>query len=264
MSAQSTKTTTTKSTPTERKVPLHQVQAQLQIIEELLNQLEVLAIAEPGEDLDLSEAEAAQLIEQKQQALALELQQLQQENQLLYDQAINRILNRAAFETRQWVGQEAVAKYYRTQASVLGQEIDRSKRRIRSIKRTIASSLQFRGETRFKTVQHLDYLQVTAPLNRQEALRTKRMLLTVEFDQVVLQSMGTEGGREMTETLDADTRHQGTIPLSLAPLLAAFRGIESEQVEIQLDSQISNPTKGQVADQEHEFRLLLTFIDTPL
>lgn len=100
MSAQSTKTTTAKSTPIARKVPLHKAQVQLQIVEELLNQLEVLTIAEPDEDLDLTDAEAAHLIEQKQQALALELQQLQQENQVFYEQAVNRMLNRAAFETR--------------------------------------------------------------------------------------------------------------------------------------------------------------------
>ena len=89
-------------------MPLREVDAQLQMIEDLLTQLELLAVPEMADLTELEPEQIADLVRAKQQAVALELQQMKQEQQELYAQAINRMLNRAAYETRQLVGQEAM------------------------------------------------------------------------------------------------------------------------------------------------------------
>ena len=137
-----------------RKVPLREVDAQLQMIEDLLNQLEVLAVPEMAELTELGPEQIADLVQAKQQAVALELQQMKQEQQGLYAQAINRMLNRAAYETRQLVGEEATARYYRAQASTLAEDVARRRSRVNSIKGVIAASLRLQGETRLTTAQH--------------------------------------------------------------------------------------------------------------
>lgn len=199
MVARSTKVAAVKPGSTaERKVPLHEAQSQLQTVEELLTQLEVLAISEPVNDLGLSEDETARLIQQKQQAIALELRQIQQENQAFYEQAVNRMLNRAAFETRQWVGQEAIAKYYRTQASVLSQEVDRSKKRIQSIKGTIASSLQMLEESRFRTTQHKMHLitSVRVEIREDQVPELEGLIaLNAKYPGILSQLKFNESGR---------------------------------------------------------------------
>ena len=137
-----------------RRVPLRDAEAQLKLIEELFTQLEVLAVPEMAELTDLGPEQIAELMQAKQQAIALELGQMKQEQQDLYAQAINRMLNRAAYETRQLVGQEATARYYRAQASTLAEDVTRRRSRVSSIKGVIAASLQMQGETRLTTAQH--------------------------------------------------------------------------------------------------------------
>ncbi len=110
----------------------------------------------------------------------------------------------------------------------------------------------------------VDYLQFSLALSRQEALKAKTVLLSVKFDEISLQTLSADAGRQITETIGADTQRQSAIPLALSPIQASLKGIESEQIEIQLDSQIRKEVVPQGVDQEHDLRIVLRFIDTPL
>lgn len=183
----------------ERKVPLYEAQGQLQLIEEMMSQLEYLAIGEAAEleREGMSQAELEQLIEQKSQAIAAELAQMQQESQEHYGQAVNRMLNRAAYEIRQWVAQEAIAKFHRRQAATLAQEVDCRKRRVRSIKQTIATSLIMLGQRRLDTTQHKMNLttRVGVVIEEERVPGLERLLaLNHKYPGILNQLKFSEGG----------------------------------------------------------------------
>ena len=162
------------------KVPLREVDAQIRLIDDLLTQLEVLAVPEMAELTELDPEQIAELVQAKQQAIALELGQMKREQQELYAQAINRMLNRAAYETRQLVGQEATARYYRAQASTLAEDVTRRRSRVSSIKGVIAASLRLQGETRLTTAQHRMNLSTsTQVVIDQEAVPALEQLLAL-------------------------------------------------------------------------------------
>ncbi len=199
----------------QRKVPLHEAQSQMQRIEELLGQIETLG----------TEPEAEALVERKQDEVMAELQMLQQQNEMLYQQAVNRMLNRAAFEMRQWVGRKAVAEYHRDQAKLLNQEGERHLARIASIKAVIAGSLQALGISRIQTAQHKLHLSsstaVVVDQTKVPGLEQLMMLndkypgiisqlkfsdtgrlIDVEFRRTVLKNLLTTGDEETLEDLN--------------------------------------------------------------
>ena len=107
----------------------------------------------------------------------------------------------------------------------------------------------------------VDYRQLVEAISRQEAARSKMLLLGVEFDQVTLLTVGGERERQVKEQISADTRRSGSILLPIQQLIQALKAVECEQIALCLDSQLA---KQLLIEDGQEHRLTVQFIDRPL